>query len=115
MLGGNMAQQYRFEIECDDLTQQRLHEVLPSLLVSESDARFIERRNLDGDTATWVVIATLASQALPHLLAFLTDWRKEKRKENTVTRIKIGQIEIENPTPEDLEILRERLRSGRIK
>jgi len=100
-----MTNDIRFEIDCDDSTQVRLREKLAPLLARESDARYVQRRNLDGDAATWIVIATLASQAVPHVLKFLTDWRKDRK----VGRIKIGDIEIENPTEEDLRMLRQRL------
>src|SRR5688572_20898516 len=55
-----------------------------------------ERRNLDGDTATWIVIATLASQSLPHILNFIKEYVSSKK----VKKIKIGDLEVENPTKE---------------
>ncbi len=99
-----MTDNIRFEVDCDEPTQLRLRGVLAPLLVKEPDARYVKRRNLDGDAATWIVIATLASQALPHVLQFLTEWRKER----SVKRIKVGDIEIDNPTEEDLQLLRQR-------
>lgn len=56
------------------------------------------RRNLDGETATWIVAATLSGQALPHILAFLEASLSRRR----VKRIKFGEFEIENPGKEDL-------------
>ncbi|MGB7661619.1 MAG: hypothetical protein WBL67_02700 [Nitrososphaeraceae archaeon] len=61
-----------------------------------------ERRNLDGSPATWMAIATLSLQALPSILNFIASHRRPKLP----TRIKVGDIEIENPTEEDVERLR---------
>lgn len=65
----------------------------------ECQSRISQPRNLDGDTAAWIVIATLAGQALPHFLAMIKDHLATKK----VRRIKIGDWEVENPTPEILE------------
>ena len=70
--------------------------------------QFIERRNLSGDAATWIVVATLAVQSISPLLTFLAQWRGLTR----VKRIKVGDIEIENPSEEDLELLRARMRAA---
>jgi hypothetical protein len=70
-----------------------------------SQSQLIERRNLDGDTALWLVIANLGIQALPHILDFLKDYLATRR----VTSIKVGDIEIKNPTAADLELLRRRI------
>ena len=67
-----------------------------------SQSYITERRNLDGDTAMWILIANLSIQALPHILAFLKDYLPGKR----VTKIKVGDLEIENPTPADLQRFR---------
>ncbi len=67
-----------------------------------SQSYITERRNLDGDTAMWILIANLSVQALPHILAFLKDYLPGKR----VTKIKVGDLEIENPTPADLQLFR---------
>jgi hypothetical protein len=72
-----------------------------------SQSYITERRNLDGDTAMWLLIANLAVQALPPILTFLKDYLPGKR----VTKIKIGDLEIENPTPADLEKFRTMINS----
>jgi hypothetical protein len=61
-----------------------------------------ERKNLDGSTAAWIVIATLAGQVLPHILTFVKDYLAAKQ----VKKIKVGDVEIENPTLEDIQRLR---------
>ena len=58
-----------------------------------------ERKNLDGDTAAWIVMATLAGQALPHVLGFIKDQLAGRQ----VKKLKVGDWEVENPTPEILE------------
>jgi hypothetical protein len=64
-----------------------------------------ERKNLEGVTAAWIVVATLATQALPHILTFIAKYIRP----GDVTKIKIKdgdrEIEIENPTPEQVELL----------
>lgn len=55
-----------------------------------------ERRNLDGNVATWLVVTTLAAQTLPAVLDFLKSLIGRKR----VTSITVGDTTIENPTPE---------------
>jgi hypothetical protein len=64
-----------------------------------SQSHLTERKNLDGDTAAWIVIATLAGQALPHVLGFIKNYLSAKQ----VKKIKMGNWEVENPTPEILE------------
>lgn len=68
-------------------------------LYPDCQSRLTRPRNLDGDTAAWIVIATLAAQALPHFLRGIKDHFAAKK----VKRIKIGDWEVENPTPEMLE------------
>jgi hypothetical protein len=70
--------------------------------IPEANYNVSERRNLDGTAPLWITIATLSLQALPPLLNFLSSLRRPKLP----TRIKIGDIEIENPTEEDMERLR---------
>jgi len=67
------------------------------------EARFLERNNIGGDAATLIVMATLSVQALPHLLKFLGD-RAERAG---VRRAKIFELEFENPTEADLELIRQ--------
>lgn len=67
---------------------------------SQSD--LTPRRNLDGDVATWLLIANLAVQSLPHILGFLKDYLATKQ----VKKIVLGDLEIENPAPEDLKRFR---------
>jgi hypothetical protein len=91
----------RLTIHCDE----RATEDLRSLLGPDTESQFIERRNLSGEAATWIVIATLVAQGLPHVLEFLIKWRELGR----VKRIRIGDVEIENPSEDDLARLRARL------
>jgi hypothetical protein len=71
--------------------------------MSDTRSQLAGRRNLDGNTAAWIVIATLAVQTLPHILGYIAKFLESKQ----VKKIKVGDIEIENPTPKDLERLRE--------
>lgn len=64
-----------------------------------SQTHLTERKNIDGDTAAWIVIATLAGQALPNVLGFIKDYLATKQ----VKKIKVGDWEVENPSPEILE------------
>jgi hypothetical protein len=64
-----------------------------------SQSHLTERKNIDGDTAAWIVIATLTGQVLPHVLGFIKDYLSTRQ----VKKIKVGDWEVENPTPEILE------------
>jgi hypothetical protein len=66
---------------------------------SGTQTRLSERRNLDGTTATWIIVAQLAVQALPHVLAIIKEFRTK------VTKVTVAGIEIENPTQDDLRRL----------
>jgi hypothetical protein len=68
----------------------------------DSKSEFSERRNLDGSTAAWIVIASLAVQSLSPILTYLGKFLESK----AVKKIKVGDIEIDNPTPEDVARLR---------
>jgi|KBSSwiStaDraftv2_1062776.scaffolds.fasta_scaffold1799267_2 hypothetical protein len=91
-------------IDCDGEAVEELR----TTVVAEHTPQFIERRNLSGDAATWIVVATLAVQSISPLLTFLAQWRGL----TGVKRIKVGDIEIENPSAEDLELLRARMRAA---
>ncbi len=94
----------KLAIDRDELATQELR----SVFGAADQAQFIERRNLSGDAATWIVVATLTMQGLPHLLEFLIKWRELGR----VKRIKINDIEIDNPSPEDLVRFRAQIAAG---
>lgn len=67
-----------------------------------SQCQISERRNLDGSVATWIVVANLAITAIPHILTFIKDQLASRR----VTHIKVGDLEIHNPSADDLERFR---------
>lgn len=69
----------------------------------EADHLISERRNLDGDTATWVAVISLVLAQVPHVLTFIANVRRP----SLPTHIKFGDIEIVNPTEEDLKVFRE--------
>jgi hypothetical protein len=89
----------KVEIQCDDRAVAELRE----LLAPDDRPRFVERRSLSGDPATWVVLATLAASAIPQLLTLVLKWREQGQ----VRKIKVGDVEVENPTDADLEMLRQ--------
>ena len=65
----------------------------------DANCRLVERKNLNGDTASWILIATIANQSLPHILKFIKEYLNGKQ----VKKIKCKGLLIENPTPELLE------------
>jgi hypothetical protein len=67
--------------------------------VGQNNPQVFERKNLDGEAATWIVVTTLTVQALPHILTFI----KDMARSNKITKIKIGDFEVENPTQEIIE------------
>ncbi|GAA0765499.1 hypothetical protein LRH25_09145 [Ideonella azotifigens] len=67
-----------------------------------SESALTERKNFDGNSQTWLAIANVAVLALPHILGFIKDLVTRRQ----VKKIKIGDVEIENPSAEDIERLR---------
>lgn len=68
---------------------------------AQEDPVFLESDNLGGDEATWIVLATLAVQALPHLVTLLQGLTGRSGSRKYV----FGDVTIENPSPRDLELL----------
>ena len=67
----------------------------------------VQRKGMTGETATWIVIATLVMQALPHVLNFLKDLIQSKK----VKSIEYGGTRIENPTLEMAHVVMEKIRA----
>lgn len=86
-------------IECSQDTAFELRQELATR--ADQKYQISERKNLDGADATWIIVATMTLQALPHILGFLS-----ARRPKLPTKIKVGEIEIENPSKEDIERLR---------
>lgn len=61
----------------------------------------LERKNLGGDEAVWIVLATLGVQALPHLVTLLQGLTGRGGTRKYV----IGDVAVENPSPRDLDVL----------
>lgn len=72
--------------------------------ISEKSEEF-KASNLDGSEATWILIVTLISQNIPALLKFI----KDTRNSSGVKSIKVGDVEIENPTDEMIDSLMKRI------
>lgn len=60
-----------------------------------------ERKNLGGDAAAWLVVASLLIPQIPAVLTFVQGLVDRDR----VRSIKVGDVEIVNPTPEQVEQL----------
>jgi len=69
--------------------------------VLNSQSQFVERKTLDGNTPTWIVIATLAVQSLPSII----ELAKYYLPRGGIKKIKVGDVEIENPTEEQVDLL----------
>lgn len=76
--------------------------------VATAPSKAIEQKHLSGDLPVWILAATVAVNALPTLLAAVSKYVDQKK----VTRLQIGDVVIENPQPEDLEIFREKWRKS---
>lgn len=76
---------------------EAIHNAVKAQAAGQS--QLTERRNLSGEAATWIVVASLAVQTLPSILTFVKDYAASRR----ITKLKIGEWEVENPTPEILE------------
>jgi hypothetical protein len=88
-------------LECAPDLLAAVREELGSLAVEPVDA--MERKNFDGSSSVWIVLATLAVQALPNFVTLIA----KHIDRGGVTKIQIGDIIIENPQEKDLELLRE--------
>ena len=76
--------------------------------LSANPTRISERNNLDGSVSTWVMVSTVAIQALPLILTFIKEYANMKK----VKRIKVGDIEIENPDDRLIEAMSKKLENG---
>ncbi|WP_433579234.1 hypothetical protein [Nocardia brasiliensis] len=95
-----------FVIACE---ADEVDEIDSSLRENGVTAQRSPRRQLDGAAATtWVLVAGVAIQSAPAILASLRDLLVRKR----VSELKFGDVTITNPNPEDvaklIEVLRER-------
>ncbi|MBK8656488.1 MAG: hypothetical protein IPN20_21830 [Haliscomenobacter sp.] len=68
----------------------------------ETEHLISERRNLDGDSATWIAVISVVLSQVPHVLEFIA----KTRRPALPTQIKFGDIEIANPSEKDLEMFR---------
>ena len=68
---------------------------------SGSESAITERKNFDGDLQGWIAIGNLTVSALTFVLAVV----KEAVASKKVKKIRVGDIEIENPSAMDIELL----------
>lgn len=69
-------------------------------------SRVVKKENLAGGGAEWVVVATTAIAVLPRIL----DAVGRLIQKSKVRSIKIGTIEVRNPSPSDIRDIRSRFR-----
>jgi hypothetical protein len=100
----NDAENAVLVVQGEEDAVQLVKEAIDSHKGSESE--MTGRRNLDGSAAAWIVVATLSVQALPQVLTFLKDLLQMHK----IKTIKVGDIEIENPTAQLVEELSSRMR-----
>lgn len=72
-----------------------------------SEPLVAERLGIDGAMAEWVVIGVATIQSLGGIIAVISGLLDRNR----VRRIRCGEYEVENPTPEDLAMCRRKLLS----
>jgi hypothetical protein len=92
-------------VEVEILSDQETMADIRSSGILSVEARFIERRNLAGDATTWITLGTAAANLIAALIKLLTDRPGAKK----IRKVRVGGVEIENPTKEDLELLAKRL------
>ena len=68
--------------------------------------KVVRRENLDGNAATWIVLASTAITTLPRVL----DGVAKVVSALKVRSIKMGDTEIQNPTPADVRAMRKALK-----
>lgn len=64
-------------------------------------ARFIEKRHLTGEPAVWIAAATVSLKALSMILNHI-----ERMAEIQKVIVRVGDVEIVNPSPEDMQAFR---------
>lgn len=83
-------------------------EPLTALLRSSGiAAQASSRRNLDGSAAPWVVAGLTTLSSLPAIMRALSQFLTR----NSVKRLEYGDFAIENPRPEDVDVIIGRLAS----
>lgn len=94
--------QIRFVLECD----QEVADEVAAALTREAHAQVssASKRNLDGSAETIMQIIQVASSFGGLILPLLLPWLKR----DSVRKIRFGELEIENPTPEQVETLWQR-------
>jgi len=96
-----MSEQVEFIfIECQTEVSGSIKEELDKISPSTTSAT--EKRKLDGSAPTWILAASVFVSALPSIIGALKSHIESKK----VTKIEFEGVLIENPQPEDLEILR---------
>ncbi len=78
-----------------------------SLVEDEADVQVLQRENFDGSSATWLVVLTTAITTLPKILDGLVKVIEAVK----IRTVRIGKIEIRNPTAPDIRALRKSLES----
>lgn len=85
-------------IHGDEAAIKHFQQELQSL--EPNQVHITQRKNLDGNTDTWIAIATLAIKSLPTVFDLVIKIIEHGKK---VKKVKIGSTEINNPTRQDLE------------
>lgn len=63
-----------------------------------SEVRAVKKHGLTGDVANWLLIGNFIVTALATLAPIISNYAKERR----VKSIKLGELTIENPKPEEI-------------
>ena len=84
-------------VSCSKDVAERISREIQTTSAGQSS--MTARKNLDGDTAAWIVVASLSTQALPHVLSFIKDILGKDK----VKKLKFRDWEVENPTPEMID------------
>jgi len=72
---------------------------------------YIKSAGITGETAAWVVIATLGVQALPPIVDFV----KLLIERHQIKSLQFGDLKIENPSREDVALFEEQARRKALK
>lgn len=73
----------------------------------EAETRVAEKQNLDGSPAGWLVVAAVSVRTLPAILDAIGRLIQLYR----VKSIKVGELEVENPTRADVDDLKRTYRT----
>lgn len=90
-----------FLVNCDQVDAKLIDMTVKNM--PDSSCQISEAKRMSGATIEWIVFGTATLGAITQLIDLINNIIA---KNKTITVIKIGELVIENPKPEDIEFLK---------